>query len=1068
MIESIKNNISEEDFSNSLLIKSLENIGEIIFDKDVPYMYEDMELIKSYDFSNDIGLDLFKGKKAEVGTVRHWKSGSVQKQEDGKWKLVKKIRIVKGKEKKEKKAKRKPSKEFEQYRESVHKIDPDAQFLYLPGITAGTGVFVNKDKNKAYISSTKEGKRGTVIREIPFDKLKEIAQKRKKSIQTPEAMSNFYQVIPDEEINKILSNGPEIKTIAVTDPSVKYSGKESRTFRVAKSKYGDLIIDGSWKGYTIDDMLTVQQRLRGSAGYIVDPATGQAVRRHRRTKEGKRMVNVFHEAFCKYESGWAKIYVPYKDEYTKNLLKQISGINHLAKRGHIFKIPANRITEVVEKLGSVSLDKEMQNQLEKQLIKRSNALLAQYFDGNTSPQIAKLEDTLFDVERDIRGETDIKKLAILEKKRQSIEEEKYKIITEKASSVLDKEYKGFYRGIDIPGIKAKIGSNDLNMRFTQALALKAMVNKPNGAILGLDTGLGKTAVSIVYNMKMRELGKYHDGSNGKMCIVCNNSNINTWKNEINDFTEGGGDWKENPDGSLENNHFVVYPESKFNTNFGHRPNETMPEDKQKYLKRFGAIVVDEPQEYMKNVKSRLYSALANLDHPRKIISSESIMTKSPSEVIGYMQLADNNFDPEIRKQSIDQFNKSFKKEGKAIVIKSQEDEDRIKEIIRDNVIYYHKTDEPTLVFLNKSGKGWRMPKQRGEINGLRDSKTVTPPKAFIDEYNKISKAVAGTLENIYNDFSKNMGNPDKMNDKSFGDASSAFTKLREFTALPENFLPELNGKNPKIEAAVIDAKNHSENGRISLTFAKGPELTLKAAKRYSEVLGSNKLSICFTSKSKGQERKTKSIDPATKELSKYQSKITVWNNGKVIAEYDVKKDMIDAGLSMDDVMQKFMDENKNHSGKKWGSIHAPDSYNAGHNLQKSAHVIQHLDRDNWNPKVMYQRESRIIRPNKLGQVTYGSIHNYDYEQSPEMARTMDSIEKLKQMHEAKIFDRIIFGAADIDLAEPSVEIKTTRQVAKEAKLTQGEKDSFFADMGNRDSLYYSNQEVDNLHGGIAA
>lgn len=1044
-----------ETFSISLLIKSAEITGEIAFDDGLPFIYDDLELLKAVEFVYN-EQNLIKAKKGEQQSgAKYYKR--VSKPGGGYRYFYTKKQYSAAMDEEKKQKKKVISFAYARYKKAVKEIDKDAEYIPMPGISGGKGILANKEKDIAYMVTSKGGIKGKNIKQVKLSDLRESLKKRKKSLGAIEQLENVYEKISGEAIDKMIKNGNEVKSIVVSDPAIK-KGKEFRTFRVVKSpEHGQVIIDGKWKGYSLDDMITTQQRLRGGSGWMINPNTGRSVQRISLGEKKRRMVNVFHEPYITYEKGMAKIYIPKGDKYHKKLLMDIPGMNHLRTRGHIFKIGAHRILEVVNALGSASLSETMKGHADKQLNKRNNALLMQYFNPEELNELHNIKN----------------------------EEKRYDKLQEKITSILESpDMKGYYKGADIKGMKKEMGSGaTLKLRYTQAMALRRMVNEDNGAILGLDTGLGKTLASIAYHMKMKELGKYHEGSNGKMLIVSMNSNANTWKSEVDDFTEKSGEWTKDKNGVWENDNFVIMPQSRFNKLYGTRKPKKgeaeieLSKDKGKELKSFGSIVVDEPQEYMKNVGTRIFNTLVNLDHPRKVISSESVMTKNPGELINYMNISNNRHDPETRNNYEKEFMSNFESpEGGAKFTKNQDMEDAVRKTIRDNVIYYDKTEEPTLRFRDKEGGSPRMPKNRGEENATREPRVVNLPDSVKNEYNKRAGKILETLENMYKKYkdSKATLSVDDIkkaikSNKIGGLAAigQELNELRQFISKPENFIPQLKGINPKIERAAIDAKNHADRGRTSLVFSNGPEVAIKSAKKYSEIMGENRMTIAFTASSEGKKSKTDSVDPNSNELLKNNGKITIWSNGKKIGEYEVKKDMREAGLKMTEIMDKFKLENPDLTkGKSWGSIHATDNYNAGHNLQKVAHVIQHLDRDNWNPKVMYQRESRVIRPDNEGFVTHGTIHTYDIEQSEGMARSVDLLEKIRADRETALFDQIVKNSNQVKLEKPDIEEKTAKQIFQEKKarlVTKPDRTAILAGLGSQKDKVIHGQEIDTIH-----
>lgn len=942
------------------------------------------------------------------------------------------------------------SKEFEKNRRRkaneayiarVKKLDPDAEMTYMYGMKSGRGIMVNEKKGIAYLVHDKEGGK---IRPVNLANLKKVIKGRRKSVGS---LEEIFDRAPDDHIHKLLEQN-EPRVVKVEDQKVGEKLATVRSFKVVDSPQGPMICEGAFKGYYLDDMVTAKQRLRGSAGYVVDPATGRAMRRVTK-KNGRRMVNVFHEVYMKKQGGKARIYVPHGDTETIRLLKD-AGIKREAAGGHIFTCPLHQVMALTKVLGSFSMDKKVSEAIEESVKARSSAMLRGYMP----------ED-----------------------------ETRMKAAGEAIKSLSSKEYDGL-RGYDIKGMVKDVGGKKFQLRYTQIQALRTMLanatgESPKGSIVGLDTGLGKTLLAIAFHMKMTEMGAYKHKNNGKMCVVTINTNFPTYMNEIKTFCDPkvAGEFKENPDGSYSNKLFVIYPQSKFASRYTEGDGDTAE------LKKYASIVCDEPQDWMKNTSSKQHQVMANLDHPIKIISSESVMTKKPKEVIDYLNIVRNYHTKEDRDAARKSFNSMFEGKGSAKLPKEQF-EANIREFVRDNIIYYHKTDEPTMV-MHDGKTGYRFPGARGEENGERSFHSVAIPDAVKKHYNKLAQPILKTLKDKFDLFSKMSTDIDVRdfeaavdeltNEKGGIGVATQMRTLKSFLSKPENYVPELKGKNPKLEEASRQLKIHKSNGRVALAFANDPELAIKSAKRFSQELGPNHLSICFTAPSGTSSGKGESsIDPGTKEAIKHNSKITVWHQGKVIKSVPVKEYMMGHGKNgkvrsmaqaMDDLLQEIKSDKSMpksvSAGLRFGSISATDGYNAGHNLQAHAHAIFHLDRDNYNPKVLYQRESRVMRPgavkdantskeiaDRLGvphgtsfsTVTRGNVHYFDVENIPGMEISNDILEKLQGEHESKLFDRIVFQSNRAKIKDAGVTKKTAKEVFRARR--RPERMLAMADLGN--------------------
>jgi len=929
--------------------------------------------------------------------------------------------------------------EREEYRKRVQKIDPKAEMSYMYGLRAGRGVMVNEEDGIAYIHA-KEGKK---IYRVNLNDLRKAIKSRRKSVGS---LDDIFDRAPDDHIHHLLESNEE-RAVTIEDTKVKM-GSTVRSFKVVDSPQGPIITDGAFKGFFLEDMVTMKQRLRGGAGYVVDPATGKTMRRITK-RAGRRMVNVFHEVYMKKQGGKARIYVPHGDQYTIQKLKE-AGARREAAGGHIFTVPLHQAMGLTQVLGSFSMDKHVAKAIEDSVRDRNSALLRGYMDESK--------------ERNEEAASKIKSLA-------------------------DKEYDGL-RGYDIKGMNKEVGGQQFQLRYTQIQALRTMLanatsDNPKGSIIGLDTGLGKTLLAISYHMKMLEIGGYKHKNNGKMCIVTINTNFNTYRKEIETFVDKkvAGEFVQNPDGSISNKLFTIYPQSKFESRYVSKKGGGTPQEMQQYA----AIVCDEPQDWMKNTSTGAQKFFADLDHPQKHISSESVMTKNPKEIANYINITRNYTSEEQRKE----LKASF-----AAMARSDKHEAETRSFIRDNVIYYHKTDEPTMVFRGGDVK-YRFPGMRGEENGERVMSSVSVPDVVAAHYQKLAEPILKTIQDTYKKYSAIKGTEDIREIEAQLDAivgeskingiavSHRIAELRNFLHMPENYIKGV--KNPKIEHAVKDLMHHAENGRVPLAFAESPELNLKTAKRFSEALGPNKLSICFTAPS-GQKFASlgTSVDPQTAELSKYNSKITVWHNGKVIRSVPVQKYMGEAGRDMSAVMRDLLHEIKNDksipksksAGLKWGSVHAGDSYNAGQNLQNDCHVVMHMDRDNYNPKVLYQRESRVMRPGwmskedsevlakRLGApkgtmfsaITRGTVHYYDVDSLPGQAQSTDLLERMRGEHESKLFDRIVFQSNKAKITAANV----TKTTAKDVFLKRRKQDRTLAlaDLGSVKAQMVHGQDAD--------
>lgn len=702
---------------------------------------------------------------------------------------------------------------------------------------------------------------------------------------------------PDKIDHKLLTDRDDIpKKLSRSYPVIEYNGRE-------------LIVEGRFKGYYLDEMINMAGRQIAGTGYYLDEGGIPRVMERKNSTLDERSIVTKHEPYVTYseDSNKMVMVLPDNDDRTKkkmnDLVKKYTGIKGKSKNTFEF-----------------------------------------------SPRIFEI------IQREIMG-------FVLSEKANKIIQNQIKRNKEQVQRELSKNYDHISTST-IEGMKTKLDDGTpFEFMNHQKKAIDHLLQNEKGFI-GLDTGTGKSAVAIGTMMQWIDDGTLKkNGKNGKALFIGNASLRGNFPSEIKKMVQDYSDVKPYFD-------VISYAEFK--------------KDPETY-KQYGCLIFDEAQA-MRNHKSKIHKVAREMDHPRKILLTASVLEKSPVDLYNLVAIKNNkNFESkdEESRDRRDFVNTFCEKVGnKVIGLKEDPATQRMfRRWIRNETLYIDKQDV----------KEVDLP----EITPPKDrTVSLEMPNEMKEKYKELSKPIKDTLGRMKKKYKKNELSREEI-DQQLSRVMGTLQKITTFLALPETFLGE-GYPNPKIDYTKDFLVNKLENNNSykMVTFTDKPDLAIKTGSELSKEIFSKKHVVGLA------------------------EGIRVYKNGEIIENITRNN------------MQKYTDEDGNpltlgnyqvellnqyQKQQDVASFNLTSAYTKGHNLQHCDSVIN-LDRDTWNNEKMKQRTARVHRTGNNKPVETKVLDNVI-----DSGDSLDEIQKYSMEIERNLFNNLVDKSFDKEYIESDQE-----------------------------------------------
>lgn len=520
---------------------------------------------------------------------------------------------------------------------------------------------------------------------------------------------------------------------------------------------------------------------------------------------------------------------------------------------------------------------------------------------------------------------------------------------------------------------------DLFLKQKQALAW--VESKGYSGLAALDTGLGKTLLSIATMKKMERDGFANEES--RFLYVCPN-------NLKGNFDRQANQWLKHPDQLKKRVDKLTYGQfararslnPKFGTLEGD-PNAPPIQVGGRLLPIHGysAVFFDEAQALTKSATSKVSMAAQSLHHPRKVLLTASPMEDDPDELYVAQAIANNidlnakSRDGGISPAMLDfmRFRKRFCQRvgGRTVGLRPSDAEDPTK------VDDFRTWAKANMFAANKRDVvEMPLPEPRREALAL----TMDPQVEVT--YRKVASEVASVLKSalaVYRD--KNIKVRGEEVKDLFGiKIRKQLSMLNDLSNMPGLLIP--GAKSPKVEAALDIVSRNTTRGVRTLLFTDSPKFAEYTASEIS------------------------AKSPSTLHAVALSGEIRTYMNGRVVKSYKPKKYVSKDGRTVSAsewasyVLQEVIGEDTNVR-----SLVLTSTYTLGQNLQMFSSVV-HLDRDTFSSEQMKQRMARAWRTGQKDVVEETTL-DMAYDTPAKGDATLDELRKFIQGTQEELFNEIV-------------------------------------------------------------
>lgn len=789
------------------------------------------------------------------------------------------------------------------------------------------------------------------------------------------------------------------KTVQMADPDNEFMAKE-------------IIAEGRFKGIPLEDMINSQGRMLEGTEYTFDPLAGTSGRPVRRDpSDVEPYVSLSDETPPRL---YIKVKGHPKNDAVMEALRGIAGIK-LNNSNQWYPYASQVVVPPpgFEAKTNITKTKGRGVQEDRFYFTPENfALVREAMGGMTLSEAAakKLEDYFDDLTR--------------------------------AEQATKKENLTAYTMENLGGFKPSMMEPGLLTKQKESLAwLEA---QGDSGVVALDTGLGKTLVSIAMMQKLLrdgwaepdpETGQME--TNGRFLFVVPKAALKgNIVSEIYKFLDGESAefLSDRVDCMSTAEYSRALKSNKAKLRVDGKTVNADPWNPEQYI----AVFFDEAHQYLVNPDNKTCRATLAFDHPRKICLTASPLQKEPMDAYVLAAISNNLDLGDTRsekgrenRKNMRTFKRRFCEEvgGRIMGVKNDPIVKRdLDTWVKGNIFYADKTNV-----------------EEFNLPGLSiQTESVTMDPAVEKLYKETAKKIIKRLEAMTIKFRDKgiIGDPNQK--KRLGDWVKSkelekmgtrglrpiFKMLNALALEPETVVPGMTvADNPKINRSAELIREQLEIGSKSLLFTDNPKFVAKTARELSKKLpgvhvaaesstirffrgGTELKEWTVTGYVKGERQRYTHSLPFKPKATRMFPNLPASRNSSENRHYN-KADWSQFALRQ--IIQGDLD--RFTSLTVYGK-----AYQSGQNLQGFSTVI-HLDRNSWNSENMKQRTARSWRQGQKNPVTEFTLDARYSDKSDENDNTLDEIRNLHQQLEGSLFDVIIKDAQGAELGKEWLEVE---------------------------------------------
>jgi hypothetical protein len=784
------------------------------------------------------------------------------------------------------------------------RIQKDIQMLGLkPSYRPVRGVVVNVGEDP------ETGEVFAFTNEGEMMPLAEFKRRRKKQLRAEKAQRRVFprhlnrmREVSDEELEEATGS---IQYVSLTDDKVK-ARQVTRIYPVRKLNGRDVVVDGRFKGFYLDDLVNAAGRLIEGTAYNYDPSTKRAVPLETRNPDGSPNVTVTREPYVTVlPDGNLFLSIPRTRASEKrgdagytaqrnavaDLAPLIPTLNQIGKGKHQFTFSPADFDAVREALGGAMA-----------LSGAAMKTLREHFETLAKHEMALEETNLRNYETGRIG--------------------------------------GFKR--------------DKKLYNKQRKAMAWLESRDISGVCALDTGVGKTALTVAMMQKMKRDGLLDDG--GEVLYVCPKKLKGNLPKEVRAFLSRDAAKNLRP-------HLVIKTFGQLDYQLRQNP---------RWADNFVAVFIDEAHE-LKNLGKQA-RRIAGIRNQRKVLLTASPMNRSPMELFNLAAIANNRqLETKEERRAFNAERRAFQARfaeevgGKIVGIKA--DPVTAKDFrtwVKQNLYFADKKDVEEVVLPDL----------------LPETVTLTMDPDVEQTYRDLASEVEGTLRDLvrlYRDQDPSVRR------KGLGAARLSFKKLFSrlyiLANMPDDVFP--GAPNPKIDQATAILDERLGTTSRSILWADNAAMATKTARELSNRFGGKRHVLGLT------------------------DSIQIWQDGQIVEEFkEGRYPDADGTLRARGDWQVVIFETKVKPDEDILTCTLTGTYAVGQNLQVFDTVI-HLDRDAWNNETMKQRTARAWRngqPDSVEEYTLDMVYDNPVD---DRDATLDEIAGHLQVLEGQMFEEMI-------------------------------------------------------------
>lgn len=829
------------------------------------------------------------------------------------------------------------------------------------------------DEELFFDEETEEG----LTKEAYLERLREqqANEERITRVFPPPNELDALRVWTDEEIAEALKTN-KVRSASITDDMAKEKGV-ARFFDVVdiedknnpmRRPDGSTVVDefgsvvyhkqpviasGKYKGIRMDDMVNATGRLIEGSAYLYDHKTGRRTRMEVETKAGMT-VNVDEEAYATVRAD-GKLYLRLPSYDAR------SGEKSWTERRRQMRALANKDPWVME-----------------QPSKDRKEIMRTFI----------FEPEAFESVQAICKSLSLSKAALarVEAYYENLARREYATSRERLDRFDAQAIGGFKDEVEIGGKFVP-----LQFLSVQKQALAFLDARGDNGVVALDTGTGKTLVTLAHINKLRKEGTVT--AEARVLFVCPASltgNLHSQGKQFladEDFVELFGAAADKSAGLVDVMSYAAYTRA-------------MTADPN-FMDQYAVVYFDEAQA-LKGNRSKV-GKFATLPHPRKVFLSASPMETDPKDVYKLVRMSENvDWRKREERQRARDFERNFCEVigGRACGISQDPTRaQRFQEWVKQNIYFADK----------RSVEEFALPRL------TRVNQCVRMAPEVEREYRATMKRIGNVMQMMVRRYrDKDRATARSGVERAKIQFRKEFKRLHELANMPDSMdieQPIAGARNPKLEQAASLIKSGMEGGRRAILFTDDPKVATYYGQRLSKLIPgtihavglSNAVNLYMNGKQIDPQYRAKEY-PVEKasgrpvivegQAAQANERFFVMVNGK-------KTPINRADVAMLPVAQWKVHVLKNFIAPVESGVVScvlTSSYSQGHNLQAFTDVI-HIDRDTWNSEEMKQRCARVWRQGQKNPVTETFLDAVFDDPSGDLDRTMDEIRGFAQQME---------------------------------------------------------------------